>query len=94
MVELIGNKDALVEAVLEWVCDRSPTDPGDARLMQAIWRYRGPNIEPCPGCDGDCGEDCEPISVAAACAGLDHFIDKWMKQRGITSFVKETGNDE
>jgi hypothetical protein len=88
MTDLLGNKDALIEAVIEWVGDRSPDDPGDARLMQAIWRYSGPNVEPCPECDGDCGEPCAPCSVEAACANLDHFIERWMKKHGITTVAE------
>jgi hypothetical protein len=78
-----GDKSALVDAVLEWAADRSPNDPGDARLMKAIWSYGGDNTEPCPECDGDCGEPCAPCTVQAAHAMLDDFIERWMKDRGV-----------
>ena len=75
---------ALLEAVLEWSAERSPDDPGDARLMQAIWRHQGDNTTPCEGCDGECGEACEPITADAAIAHLERYIDDWFKKRGAT----------
>jgi hypothetical protein len=86
----MSDKDAaLIAAVLEWSGDRHPNDPGDARLMQAIWHHEGPTLTPCPECDGDCGEPCAPISVEAACAELDHFIAEWNKKHGIVGLSTE-----
>lgn len=85
---------ALINAVLEWSGERNPHDPGDARLMQAIWRHQGPNLTPCPDCDGDCGEPCAPSSVEAACAHLDHWIEQWNKQRGITPLYERPPDEE
>lgn len=86
-----SDKDqALIDAVIEWSGDRSPDDPGDAYLMKAIWTWGGPHVEPCPECDGDCGEPCAPCTVEQAHANLDRFIDEWMKKRGVRS-VPEGG---
>lgn len=84
--ELKGNKDALVAAVISWWADTEgqPESPADARLMQALWRYEGDHTQPCPDCDGDCGEPCAPVSGEVAIAGLDRWIADWMKRRGIT----------
>ena len=81
---MTNEKDkALIEAVLEWSGDRSPNDPGDARLMQAIWRHEGDNLEPCAGCDGGCGEPCAPCTAKEACVALDRFIARYNKKHGI-----------
>lgn len=80
-----SEKDqALIEAVLQWEADRHPNDPGDARLMQAIWRHQGDNTEPCEGCGGECGEACAPCTAAAACAKLDRYIEDYNRRHGIT----------
>ena|SRR5579863_1795184 len=86
MSDLKGDKDALVKAIEEWAADSegSPSDPSDARLLKALWSYQGDNTQPCPECDGECGEPCAPCTVAEAHAGLDRFIAEWNKRHGIT----------
>ena len=82
-----SKEQALIAAVMEWCGDSEgrPDDPSDARLMKAIWTYEGDRTEPCPECDGDCGEPCAPCTVAAAHRQLDRFIAEWERKRGITS---------
>lgn len=83
--DLKGNKDALFAALQTWCedCEGMPSDPSDARLLQALWQYSGDHTEACPECDGDCGEPCAPTTAKAAVAALDHFIKEWNKKRGI-----------
>ncbi len=76
---------ALIDAVMEWSAERAPDDTGDARLMKAIMTYDGDHTEPCEGCDGDCGEACAPITVAAAHRMYDKFIEDWNRKRGIVA---------
>lgn len=71
---------ALAEAAVDWAGDRSPRDPGDARLLQALWRYSGDKTEPCPECDGECGEPCAPCTVEQGIASLDCFISGWERK--------------
>jgi hypothetical protein len=80
-----GDKDALIAAVMDWWgdCESGPSDPADARLMQALWRYEGDHTETCPECDGECGEACAPITASAAIASLEHWIAEWNKRHGI-----------
>lgn len=73
----------LINAVHEWSADRSPDGPGDAELMKAIWTHHGDTTEPCPGCDGECGEPCAPCTVGQAHAMLDAFIADWRKKKGL-----------
>jgi hypothetical protein len=75
---------ALIDAVLEWAAERIPRDPSDADLMKAIWHYHGDVVEPCEGCDGQCGEACAPRTVEAACAQLDRFSADWRERHGVT----------
>lgn len=77
---------ALIEAVLNWWAEHEcgPDNPCDAELMKACWRHNGDNTEPCPECDGDCGEPCAPISAEAACRSLDAFSADWRKRHGYT----------
>jgi hypothetical protein len=83
--ERIEKLQALVDAVIEWCGDSEgvPGDPSDARLLQAVWRYEGDRLEPCPECDGECGEPCAPTTAASAIAALERWSDEWMKKRGI-----------
>ena len=60
----------LSNAVDEWSCERTPKDPGECDLMIAIWRRDGDRTEPCPECDGECGEPCAPITADRAITGL------------------------
>ena len=85
LASLLGNKDALIEAVEAWVadCEGRPGDPSDAELLRAHWRYSGDSTEPCPECDGQCGEPCAPCTVERACAALDRYIADWRKRHGI-----------
>lgn len=85
MISGIEKDAALIEAVYAWWanCECGPDDPNDADLMKAIWKHNGDNLTPCEGCDGNCGESCEPISVEAACRSLDRFSADWRKRYGI-----------
>lgn len=88
-----STKDqALIDALMSWVSDSegSPQDPSDARLMKAVWTYEGDRTEPCPECDGNCGEPCAPCTVEQAHRSLDRFIVDWEKRRGIKK-VELTG---
>lgn len=78
-----AREQALIDAVIEWWGERIPGDPGDARLMQALWRYDGDHTEPCPDCDGACGEACAPCTADAGCAYLERWIADWEKKHGI-----------
>ncbi len=60
----------LIELLEEWACDRVPETLIDCDLMIALWRYHGDRKKPCPGCDGDCGEDCAPTKAKAAIEAL------------------------
>lgn len=90
---LHNNKDTLIAAVLEWCSDRSPNDPGDAELLKAIWSYHGDVTEPCPECDGECGESCAPCTVSAAHAMLDDFSAEWRKKHGVTVLTSGASNE-
>lgn len=78
---------ALIEAINEWAseCEGQPDDPSDARLLKALWTYEGDRTDPCPECDGECGEPCAPCTVAAAHRSLDEFIEEYKRKRGIRS---------
>lgn len=82
---LLGEKDALLKALEDWWSDHegSPDNISDARLMQALWRYHGDNLESCPECDGDCGEPCAPCTASAAISSLEDWIDERNKKLGI-----------
>jgi hypothetical protein len=83
------REQALIDAVLDWSAERSPNDPGDARLMKAIMTFEGDHTEPCEGCDGDCGEACAPITVGAAHRMYDNFIDDWNCKHGVIEVRKD-----
>ena len=89
--EALRKAMALIEAAQEWAGDSEgmPSNPSDARLMKALWTYEGDRKEPCPECDGDCGEPCAPCTVAAAHASLDEFIADWLKRHGIRALGPE-----
>jgi acyl transferase domain-containing protein len=80
-------EDALIEAVLTWAagCEGIPAFPNDAHLLKAVCTYEGDQTEPCPECDGDCGEPCAPYTVAQAHAMLDAFVANWNREHGIRS---------
>jgi hypothetical protein len=90
---MTDKEKALIDAVMNWCaeCEGIPSGPSDAELLKAIWRYVGDRTEPCPECDGECGEPCAPCTAEAACAALDAFSDKWRKDRGIRT-EKELAN--
>lgn len=75
----------LIEAVQMWVadCEGQPDNPSDARLLKALWTYDGDHTEPCPECDGQCGEPCAPCTVVEAHASLDRFTADWLESHGI-----------
>jgi hypothetical protein len=79
-----GDKDRLIAALIDWAdaSEGLPRTPADAALLKAMWHYVGDDTEPCPGCAGDCGEPCAPITVAAAQAELDRFTDAYRRRRG------------
>jgi hypothetical protein len=79
------REELLIEAVIDWVADRAPNNPGDAALMKAIWTYHGDVSAPCEDCDGDCGEPCAPCTVKQAHAMLDKFADDWRRRQGWTT---------
>lgn len=87
----LGDKGKLVEAVINWVseCEGLPDDPSDAELLKAVWRYGGDLTEPCPECDGECGEPCAPVTAECACRALDRFSEGWRKKRGLIQGITE-----
>lgn len=84
-VDQVAKDKLLIAALMEWVsnCEGSPNDPNDAELLKAIWRYKGDRLEPCPECDGDCGEPCAPTTAEVACRGLDRWIVDYNKRNGL-----------
>lgn len=84
---------ALVDAAQNWgdECEGLPGGPSDARLMQALWLYEGDRLEPCPECDGECGEPCAPTTAASAIAALDRWTADWNKRHGITQLPPSPG---
>lgn len=91
MREQATKHRVLADAAETWAGDWKgvPRDPSDARLLQAVWRYGGDRLEPCPECDGECGEPCAPCTVEAGCAWLDRWIADWMKRHGVTQSSDE-----
>lgn len=81
----LAAAQGIVDAVSEWASDHEgqPNDPSDATLLKAMWTHDGDRVEPCPECDGDCGEPCAPLSVKAAHRMLDVWSDNWRAQRGV-----------
>jgi hypothetical protein len=81
---LVEKQIALIQAVEDWAgsIEGNPTHPSDARLLKAFWIYQGDQTEPCPECDGQCGEPCAPCTVAQAHASLDRFVEDWMRRHG------------
>ena len=63
-------------AAMEWSSEHSPKTSQDAELMKALWRNDGDRVDPCPECDGDCGEPCAPITADQAIAGIDRYMAK------------------
>ena len=72
----IERLSAVVEAAQEWSGERSVRDWGDAELLKALWTFEGDRSEPCPECDGECGEPCAPCTVTEAHAGIDREIQR------------------
>jgi len=66
----------LLEALNEWSAERTPKDQGEAELMKALWRFHGDRLEPCEGCDGECGETCAPTTAESACANIDAHMER------------------
>lgn len=81
--DLKGKPEPLLEALQAWADDIEgiPQNPADARLLKALWRHDGDRLEPCPECDGECGEPCAPCTVEEACASLDRWIDNFERER-------------
>lgn len=94
-VTLLKRAMALIEAVQMWAsdCEGWPDDPSDARLLKALWTYDGDKTEPCPECDGECGEPCAPCTVAEAHAYLDRFTADWLKKNGVTVAHAQAAED-
>ena len=83
---LIERLSLVLMAAWEWAGERSVNDVGEAALMKALWTHDGDRKDPCPGCDGECGEPCAPSTVAEALAAIDATIERLVKagkvQRG------------
>ena len=77
---------ALLDALDDWSADRVPDDHGEAELIKEMWRRDGDRLEPCPECDGECGEPCAPTTAASAIACIDEHMKQLDKRRGIKSF--------
>lgn len=67
--------ERLYDVVMEWSCDRAPRDGYDCDVMIELWRLNGDRTEPCPECDGECGEPCAPVTAAHAIAELGQARD-------------------
>lgn len=80
-----GRMLPLVEAIQEWAanCEGQPRDPSDADLLKAIVSFDGDHLEPCEGCDGECGEPCAPYTVEGAHRMYDNFSAEWRKKHGV-----------
>jgi hypothetical protein len=97
----MSDKDVkLLEAVQEWWSDHEghPANVSDARLMIALWEHNGDNLDPCPECDGDCGEHCAPTTALNAIGQLRAWIADQHKRSGIkqielAELPKPTGSD-
>ena len=76
----IARLRVVVDAAHEWSGDRAVRDWGDADLLKALWTFEGDNTEPCPECDGECGEPCAPCTVVAAHASIDRALDDLVKR--------------
>lgn len=79
------KEKALINAVQEWAgaSEGRPNDPADAELLKALWTFEGDRTEPCPECDGECGEPCAPCTVLSAHKALDEFSTDWRRRNGI-----------
>jgi hypothetical protein len=71
---------AVVDAAQEWGGERSVSDWDEADLMKALWTFNGDRNEPCPECDGECGEPCAPCAVMAAHAAIDAQLDELVRR--------------
>lgn len=83
----MGRLLAVAAAVEAWAanCEGQPDNPNDADLLKALWTFGGDRLEPCPECDGACGEPCSPCTVVQAHAGLDAFSAQWREKHGLRS---------
>lgn len=48
----------IIEAIDDWMLDRSPDDPAEKALAKIWLRLNRKQIKICPECDGKCGESC------------------------------------
>jgi hypothetical protein len=76
----VERKQAIVDAALEWSSERSVSDWSEADLMKALWTYGGDRTDPCPECDGECGEPCAPCTVAQAHSMIDAQLEQLVRQ--------------
>jgi len=66
------KKLALLRAAVEaWATDRTPKDEAEFDLLIALWQVTGDRTEPCPDCDGACGEPCAPVKAKDMIANLE-----------------------
>lgn len=63
----------VLDAALQWWCEREINDWDEADLARALIDYEG-DWPGCPGCDHDCDEPCMPATVAQQHAAIDHRI--------------------
>jgi hypothetical protein len=73
--DVIERLSAVVNAAQEWAGERSVSDWDEAELMKALWTFNGDRDDPCPECDGECGEPCAPSTVVEAHAAIDAQLD-------------------
>lgn len=84
------KEQSLIAALQDWASDNEgqPSNPADARLLKALWSFDGDRKEPCPECDGECGEPCAPCTVADAHGSLDAYLADYNEKHGIVQVGK------
>ncbi len=68
-------REAVLSAALEWTSERMPNDWAEVDLMKAVISLDG-DWPGCDECDHECGEPCEPATVAEMHYRIDlHIAD-------------------